>query len=241
MPNTTSLLSVRGLSKDFITPGGTISVLQQVDFSAERGEFLAIVGESGSGKSTLLQIVGTVESPDAGEVLLDGLSLFSLTSREQARLRNQKLGFVYQAHHLIPELTALENVMLPLQIRGDMTVQEIHQRAEALLGTLNLGQRLHHVPGKLSGGEAQRVAVARAMVGRPALLLADEPTGNLDESTAKRVFDTMLNLCREMDTAVVMVTHSRALALASDRVLQLHDGRISTKVRNYSASIENIP
>jgi len=224
------MLAVRGLCKGFSTPRGVLSVLHDVEFHVDRGEFLAIVGESGSGKSTLLQIVGTVESLDKGEVVLDGVALSALTPREQATLRNQQLGFVYQAHHLIPELTALENVMLPLQIRGGMGDGEMRAQAEELLTTLKLGGRLHHVPGKLSGGEAQRVAVARAMVGRPALLLADEPTGNLDESTAKLVFDAMLGVCREMGTAVVMVTHSRTLAHASDRMLRLHEGRISTAV-----------
>ncbi|MDX8408572.1 MAG: ABC transporter ATP-binding protein [Mariprofundales bacterium] len=225
------MVSVRGLSKGFQTPSGKLTVLRHIDFSIDVGEFVAVVGESGSGKSTLLQILGTVEQPDAGEVLLDNIALFTLSAREQARLRNRKLGFIYQKHHLIPELTALENVMLPLQIRGEDSATSVRKQAEALLDALKLGQRLNHIPGKLSGGEAQRVAVARAMVGHPRLLLADEPTGNLDERSAKRVFDAMLGLCRDMGTSVIMVTHSHQLAQASDRTLLLHEGVITDQER----------
>ncbi len=221
------MLQVRGLCKGFATPQGRLSVLRDVSFRVAAGEFVAIVGESGSGKSTLLQVIGTLEPPDRGSATLEEVALFTLSAREQARFRNRKLGFVYQAHHLIPELTALENVMLPLQIRGGDGARSMRDRAASLLAELGLEARLDHIPGKLSGGEAQRVAVARALIGQPALLLADEPTGNLDEASAEVVFSLMLQACRKMGTAVVMVTHSHLLAEASDRVLLLKQGVLS--------------
>lgn len=219
------LLQVRGLAKGFAGPSGRLEILRGVDFELAEGEFLAVVGESGSGKSTLLQTLGTLDRPDSGEILLDGEPLRQLSSRRQALLRNEKIGFVYQAHHLIPELSAEENVMLPLMVRGESRVV-CRERAAALLMRLRLGERLQHVPAKLSGGEAQRVAVARALATSPRLLLADEPTGNLDEHTAIEVFEALKQLCREERAAVVMVTHSRALAEACDRILHLHEGRL---------------
>jgi len=200
-------------------------VLQGVSMDLEPGEFLAIVGESGSGKSTLLQILGTLDSPDSGEAELDGRNLFELSRTEQATVRNESIGFIYQAHHLIPELSALENVMLPLNIRG-VHASEALSRATDLLARLGLEERLSHVPAKLSGGEAQRVAVARALVGRPRLLLADEPTGNLDEETAQSVFSALQQLCKEERAAVVMVTHSSALAALCDRTARLVSGSL---------------
>lgn len=217
------LLSVQDLHKSYASPAGDLHVLQGAAFTLNEGEFLAVIGESGSGKSTLLQLLGTLDNPDRGEALLDGESLFGLSSNRQAAIRNAAIGFVYQAHHLIPELSALENVMLPLDVRG-VPRQQAEQRAVELLGRMNLSARLHHVPGRLSGGEAQRVAVARALAGKPRLLLADEPTGNLDESTASGVFSLLQQLCREERAAVVMVTHSRALAASCDRTLRLVNG-----------------
>jgi len=219
------LLKVSNLHKYFSAAAGRLHILQGIDFEVNEGEFLAVVGESGSGKSTMLQLLGTLEQPDEGVVRLDGELIHSLPSNRQARLRNEKIGFVYQAHHLIPELTALENVMLPLLIQG---VQEsvAEQRAYSLLARLNMRDRARHVPGKLSGGEAQRVAVARSLSTKPRLLLADEPTGNLDEHTAQEVFEVLRLLCREERAAVVMVTHSKQLAQACDRVLRLHDGKV---------------
>jgi len=173
----------------------------------------------------MLQILGTLDQPDAGELWLDGESLLGLDGSRQAQLRNRKIGFVYQAHHLIPELTALENVMLPLLVQGKSTKQAA-ERAGDLLGRLNLHDRLEHVPARLSGGEAQRVAVARALATSPRLLLADEPTGNLDEITAMEVFNMLRQLCREEHAAVLMVTHSKALARACDRQLRLHAGKL---------------
>jgi len=221
-----ALLQVVGLQKTFVSPGGDIRVLAGVDMQVAECEFVAIVGQSGSGKSTLLHILGTLESADAGDVRLDGKSLFGMSDSDMAAMRNRSIGFVYQAHHLIPELTALENVMMPLLVRGESTARAA-KRAGDLLGRLGLAERMTHRPGKLSGGEAQRVAVARSLVGKPSLLLADEPTGNLDEHTAKDVFLAMRQLCREEKAAAVMVTHSRYLADACDRQLLLHDGMIS--------------
>ncbi len=224
-----TLLDVTGLKKSFAFPTGPIHVLCGVDFQLAEGEFLAIVGESGSGKSTLLHVLGTLEPADAGSAVLAGKALFSLGGNEAAHIRNRHIGFVYQAHHLIPELDAVENVMLPLLIRRQPRTGA-EERATSLLRKLGLGTRLNHRPGRLSGGEAQRVAVARALVGRPRLLLADEPTGNLDEHTAAEVFAAMRQLCREEGAAVMMVTHSMRFARESDRVLRLHEGRLESCV-----------
>jgi len=220
------ILSVRNLHKSYASPAGDLHVLQGASFDLCEGEFLAIVGESGSGKSTLLQLLGTLDEADSGDVLLDGSPLFGLTPNQQAKVRNASIGFIYQAHHLIPELSALENVMLPLNVRG-ASAGEAGQRAEELLERMRLSDRRHHVPAKLSGGEAQRVAVARALAGKPRLLLADEPTGNLDESTAQSVFELLQKLCREERAAVMMVTHSQALAARCDRTLHLENGLLS--------------
>lgn len=222
---TQPLLSVQDIRKKYPSPAGDLHVLQGTSFSLNEGEFLAVIGESGSGKSTLLQLLGTLDNPDSGEAWLDGEPLFGLSQNQQALVRNKQIGFIYQAHHLIPELTALENVMLPLHVRG-VSDQEATERATDLLDRMKLSDRLHHVPAKLSGGEAQRVAVARALVGNPRLLLADEPTGNLDESTAQSVFDALQQLCREECAAVVMVTHSLALAASCDRTIRLVNGAL---------------
>ncbi|MDX8397554.1 MAG: ABC transporter ATP-binding protein [Mariprofundaceae bacterium] len=217
------LLQVSGLNKSYHSPAGTLDILKDVQFNLSAGEFLAVVGESGSGKSTLLQVIGSLDDPDTGEARLHGLSIFEMNQAERAALRNKSIGFVYQAHHLIPELSALENVMLPLLV-GGVSKAESLLRATKLLIRLGLDERLEHVPAKLSGGEAQRVAVARALVGKPSLLLVDEPTGNLDEATAQEVFRTMQALCEQENAAVIMVTHSMALASQADRVLCLKQG-----------------
>jgi lipoprotein-releasing system ATP-binding protein len=219
------LLDVQGLCKSYHTPSGTIDLLHDISLELREGEFLAIVGESGSGKSTLLQLLGTLDSCDSGDVKLQGTSIFNLSETEQAQFRNRSIGFVYQEHHLIPELTALENVMLPLLIQG-VSQPEVHKRSEAILTRLNLHERLEHPPTRLSGGEAQRVAVARALVTKPMLLLADEPTGNLDEATAQTVFHAMQELSHEEGAAVMMVTHSSTLAAQADRMLCLNRGQL---------------
>jgi len=219
------LFRVQGLCKGFDAPAGHLQILQDLGFSLREGEFLAVVGESGSGKSTMLQILGTLERPDAGEIWLGGEPIHALGVNKQAQLRNEKIGFVYQAHHLIPELTALENVALPLLVQG-LRASDAKQRAHELLTRLHLQDRERHVPARLSGGEAQRVAVARALATNPRLLLADEPTGNLDERTAGEVFEVLQQLCSEEQAAVVMVTHSKGLATACERMLRLHNGRL---------------
>lgn len=219
------MLQVRDLQKAYASSQGMLPVLKGASFSVQPGEFVAIIGESGSGKSTLLQLIGTLDRADAGQVRINDHDILSLSDDAQASVRNRSLGFVYQAHHLIPELSALENVMLPLLV-GGMGYQQAAERAAQLLARLRLSDRMEHTPGKLSGGEAQRVAVARALANHPHVLLADEPTGNLDESTASEVFAAFRELSQEEGAAVVMVTHSLALASACDRVLRLHQGLI---------------
>jgi lipoprotein-releasing system ATP-binding protein len=219
------LLRVEGLHKSFATGEGRVEVLRGVDFTLRAGERLAIVGQSGVGKSTLLYVLGTLDTPSAGHVYFRGDDLFRKSPQELARFRSDSLGFVFQFHHLLPEFDAVENVMMPGLVRG-FDFGEMRRRAVSMLEEVDLGHRLHHRIGKLSGGERQRVAVARALVMNPAMVLADEPTGNLDPVTGERVEDLLLHMNRTRGTALVIVTHNPALAARLGRTVTLVEGKL---------------
>lgn len=219
------VLEIRNLVRSFPQANGVLEVFKGANATVRRGEIVTLIGPSGAGKSSLLHIAGLLEPPTSGEVLIEGRSAASLSDAERTSIRRTTLGFVYQFHHLLPEFTALENVMMPVLLAG-LPTQEATTRAQTLLESVGLGHRLAHKPGELSGGERQRAAVARALVNMPACVLGDEPTGNLDEKTAATVFAQMLELNRVQATSLVLVTHDRRLARKLDRVLELREGRL---------------
>jgi lipoprotein-releasing system ATP-binding protein len=219
------VLSCKNLSRSFSDAGQALEVLGNVSLEVKAGERLAIIGRSGAGKTTLLQLLGGLDLPDEGTVEVAGKDLAKLSNKERGVLRNEALGFVYQFHHLLPEFTALENVAMPLLMRRD-PVSESIARATEVLGRVGLHDRLTHRPGELSGGERQRAAVARALVTQPAVILADEPTGNLDEQTGETVFELMLELNREAGASLIVVTHDLDLAARMDRIVELDQGQL---------------
>lgn len=216
-----ALLQATGIQKRF----GQLAVLKGVDLSLDKGEIVSIVGPSGSGKSTLLHILGTLDRADAGRLQLGGSELTKLSGHRLAELRNKRIGFVFQFHHLLPEFTALENVSIPAWIAGRGRAA-VRPEAERLLRLLGLGHRLEHKPGTLSGGEAQRVAVARALINRPDIVFADEPTGNLDSANARELHELFFQLRQELGQTFLIVTHNEELARLSDRVVSMKDGRV---------------
>ena len=220
-----AVLATTGLTRSFEQGGETIHVLRGVNLSIAPGEIVALLGPSGSGKSTLLQAVGLLEGGFGGSIRITGIEAAQMSSSERTETRRDMLGFIYQFHHLLPDFNAIENVVLPQLVKGTSRA-DADARAADLLTTLGLGHRLTHRPSQLSGGEQQRVAVARALANRPALILADEPTGNLDEATAEIVFGEFLRLVRQEGSAAVVATHNERLAARMDRVLRLHEGHL---------------
>ncbi len=221
----TAALTLSGIERRFRQGDAVLEILRGVSVSVAAGEMLALLGPSGAGKSTLLQIAGLLEPPDAGQVAIAGQDASTLGDRDRTRLRRERLGFVYQFHHLLPEFSALENVCLPQRIAG-RSAAGAKERATALLSAVGLAERLEHRPARLSGGEQQRVAIARALANEPVLLIADEPTGNLDEETAQDVFAMLTQLARDQGVAALIATHNRALAGRMDRVLMLREGQV---------------
>jgi len=220
---TNPVLDCRGVVRLFNEGASTLVVLNGVDLQVQPAERVAIIGTSGSGKTTLLQIMGGLDEPDEGKVFINGEAMHGTDEAAKGDLRNRNVGFIYQFHHLLPEFTAEENVAMPLMIRREPKAAAIDQARE-LLGRVGLGERLHHKPGELSGGERQRAAVARALITRPQLVLADEPTGNLDAGNGEHVLNLMLELNQELKTSLVIVTHDHSIAKRMDRILVLEDG-----------------
>jgi ABC-type lipoprotein export system ATPase subunit len=232
--NNDSVLHTEDLLKDFRTGEVIVHALKGVSISIKPGEFLGIVGPSGSGKSTLLGLIGGLDSPSGGHIFIDGIDITHLNERALTRIRNEKIGFVFQSYNLIPTLTALENVALPIQFARQRRYDP-RKRAKEVLDLLGLGDRLHHRPGQLSGGQQQRVAIARALANDPPLLLADEPTGNLDTASSATVMETLRNVQQQINTTIVIVTHDMDVASRVDRVITLVDGRVADDVDTQAA------
>ncbi|HEY4029856.1 MAG TPA: ABC transporter ATP-binding protein [Caulobacteraceae bacterium] len=229
--NPAAVLSLRGVVRRYRSGDRTLEVLKGVDLDVNPGDMIGLIGPSGSGKSSLLHAAGLLEHPDAGQIVVEGRDCSVLGERERTKVRLHKIGFVYQFHHLLPEFTALDNVAMPLRITGKSR-GAARDRAQALLEQLGLGERLHHQPAQLSGGEQQRVAIARALANSPKVVLADEPTGNLDPLTSEAVFKSLFDLCRHEGVATVVATHNMELARFMDRVYGLRDGHL--EVRDFS-------
>jgi lipoprotein-releasing system ATP-binding protein len=223
MNNAMPILELRHLERTFKQGESTLTVLKNVNLSLKKGEFVALVGPSGSGKSTLLQLAGLLEHPSSGEILIQGRFCSQMSDKERTELRARTIGYVYQFHHLLPEFTALENIVLPQMIVGTPS-EKAHERAYALLQTLHLENRASHRPSRLSGGEQQRVAILRALANHPSLLIADEPTGNLDENTAQQVFEELMQLTKNHNMAALVATHNLELAKKMDRIIFLQQG-----------------
>ncbi|MFC3907906.1 lipoprotein-releasing ABC transporter ATP-binding protein LolD [Legionella dresdenensis] len=221
-----AIIECVNLTKTYHDGQTYVEVLKGINLTVSQGERIAIVGPSGSGKSTLLHLLGGLDNPNAGQLLINGTSWQSVSEKKRCQLRNQNLGFIYQFHHLLPEFTALENVSMTLLL-SDHSVSEAKQKAADILQQVGLEHRIHHKPAQLSGGERQRVAIARALVHKPQCVLADEPTGNLDQATAGKVFDLMLELNKTLSTALVIVTHDTSLASKMDRILTIQDGNLT--------------
>ena len=218
------VLEAKNISKSFTDGKTTVEVIKNLSLQVKKGEFVSIVGSSGSGKSTLLHVLGGLDCPTEGQVFLNGKRFDNLGEAERGYLRNRHLGFVYQFHHLLPEFTALENVAMPLMLRAGTTYKQSREQAEYLLNRVGLSHRMTHKPGELSGGERQRVALARALVAKPELMLADEPTGNLDRKTAVKIFELLSELRDEFNMAMLIVTHDEQLAQTADSILHMQDG-----------------
>lgn len=218
-------LLVQGLSKSYPTPTEPLRVLSDINLELSRGQSLAVIGPSGSGKSTLLNVLGTLDRPSEGSYELSGTDPYQLSEAALARFRNEQIGFIFQEHHLLPQLTVLENVLIPALAQGRPDDAST-QRAKELLDRVGLSDRLTHIPGELSGGQKERVAVARALLNQPTLVLADEPTGNLDRNTAVQIGELLLELMREQNTMLIVVTHSLELAQQMDRQMELRDGQL---------------
>jgi lipoprotein-releasing system ATP-binding protein len=229
------LVQVRGLHKSFKHMGNVLEVLKGIDLEIQSGELLSIVGASGAGKSTLLHCIGTLDLPTSGQITLDGVELTTLSGPKLAKVRNQSIGFVFQFHHLLPEFDALENVMMPGLIRGDAR-KPMEQRARELLAEVGLSHRITHRPGEMSGGEQQRVAIARALTLEPKLLLADEPTGNLDTATSDAIHDLFFEINQKHSTTIVVVTHNPSFAQRMPRVVSMSDGKVVGDQRGSLAS-----